>query len=93
MQRVIRLRRRIRMMMKASTFCALASFGGCALLDGDSELSRVFREAYVPGLLEGLSTAVTTPENAEAGLRRTATAFFEGVAAVLTPEPGREPGD
>lgn len=66
-----------------SGFLVLSS--GCDLLDSSTEISRVFRQAYIPGLLEGVSTAVTTPENAEAGLRRAVTAFFEGLGAVLAP--------
>jgi hypothetical protein len=83
------MRRAKRGMQIMATTGMLSSFlmlSGCDLLDPSTEISRIFRQAYVPGLLEGLSTAVTTPDNAEAGLRRTVTAFFEGLGAVLAPQ-------
>lgn len=63
--------------------------GSCPSIAFDSELGRAFREAYVPGLVQGLSTAVTTPENTEAGLRQTVTAFLDGIGTLLTPESAR----
>ena len=84
MQCATRSTRRVRIFCTGllSGFLLLA---GCDLLDPDTDIARAFRQAYVPGLIEGLSTAVTTPDNAEAGLRRTVTAFLEGLGAVLTP--------
>lgn len=63
--------------------------GSCPSVAFDSELGRAFREAYVPGLIQGLSTAVATPENTEAGLRQTVTALLDGIGTLLTPESAR----
>ena len=58
---------------------ACHGIGGCL----DSEVAVRFRNAYVPGLMEGLSTAVSAPGQSEDGLRRAWAAMFEGFAAAL----------
>ena len=68
---------------------ALLALTGCDMLSPSTDIAQVFRQAYVPGLIEGLTTAVSSPENVDAGLRRTVTAFLEGIGAVLTPEGSR----
>lgn len=78
---------------KKITVAALVSstflLGGCPNIGYDTDLGRVFRQAYVPGLIDGLTTAVTTPADAETGLRATVTAFINGVGTLLTPENAR----
>jgi len=64
----------------AALFVCHSIVGGCM----DSEIGKRFRTAYVPGLVEGLSTAVSTPGDAETGLRRAWAALFEGLGAALT---------
>lgn len=59
---------------------ACHGIGGCL----NSEVAVRFRNAYVPGLMEGLVTAVSAPGQSEEGLRRTWAAIFEGLSAALT---------
>ncbi len=54
----------------------------------DSDIGRRFREAYGPGLVDGLSTVITDPTNAEVGLRQTGAALFDGLGAILQPRTG-----
>ena len=54
----------------------------------DSDIVKRFREGYAPGFVEGFSTFLTDPENAEAGLQQSAAALFEGVGAILQPRTG-----
>lgn len=49
----------------------------------NSDLAKRFREAYAPGLAEGLATAVATPGAGETGLRQAWAALFEGLGAIL----------
>lgn len=58
---------------------ACHGIGGCL----DSEVAVRFRNAYLPGLVEGLVTAVSAPGQAEDGLRRTWAAIYEGLSAAL----------
>ena len=67
-------------LLAALFVCNSVMGGGCL----DSEIAKRFRTAYVPGLVEGLSTAVSTPGDAETGLRRAWAALFEGLGAALT---------
>lgn len=82
--RINRWKRNVMAILVAGTF-----IGSCPDIGYDTDLGRIFRQAYVPGLIEGLSTAVTTPDNTEAGLRQTVTAFLNGVGTLLTPEAAR----
>ena len=79
--------------LTAALMSSMLFIGNCPSIGFDSELGRVFREAYVPGLLQGLTTAITTPEQTEAGLRQTLTAFLDGVGTLLTPEDARSSDD
>ncbi len=60
----------------------LLCLAGC---DWSSEVARRFREAYGPGLIEGLSAALSDPTQAEAGFRRAGTALLEGLGAMIEP--------
>lgn len=83
--RVSRCRRAI-----ATLLCSGSLFiGSCPSIGFDTELGRVFRQAYIPGLVQGVTTAVTTPANTEAGLRQTLTALIDGIGTLLTPEDAR----
>ncbi len=72
-----------KLIRRAGRLLALAfachGIGGCL----DSEVAVRFRNAYVPGLMEGLVTAVSAPGQAEEGLRRTWAAIYEGLNAAL----------
>ncbi|HKQ48117.1 MAG TPA: hypothetical protein VJZ71_08620 [Phycisphaerae bacterium] len=59
----------------------------------DSDIAKRFREGYAPGLVEGLSTFITDPANAEAGLQQTGAALFEGIGAILQPRTGSSAAD
>ena len=61
--------------------------GGCL----DSEVAVRFRNAYVPGLMEGLSTAVSAPGQSEDGLRRAWSAMFDGLSAALMGDDATAP--
>ncbi len=71
---------------KAKVFMAALLLGqafeeGCL----DSSIAMRFREAYTPGLVAGLSTAISDPTNSEAGFRQAGAALFEGLGAILLP--------
>ena len=51
----------------------------------DSEIARRFRSAYAPGLVEGVSSAITDPQNAETGLRQAWAALYDGLGAIIEP--------
>ena len=87
-RRIVRISRRKRTLMGV-VLSLTFGVGSCPSISFDSELGRAFREAYVPGLVQGLSTAVSTPENTEAGLRQTLTALIDGIGTLLTPEDAR----
>jgi len=91
-QHILRIRRKQRA-FAAAMVSSMLFIGNCPSIPFDSELGRAFREAYVPGLVQGLTTAVTTPEQTEAGLRQTLTAFLNGVGTLLTPEDARNSDD
>jgi len=48
-----------------------------------SAIAKRFREAWVPGLTEGLASAITSPDTAEDGLRQALAALIEGLGAML----------
>lgn len=85
----------IRMIRRVRRFVAYAAsgflLGGPACLDSD--IGKRFREGYAPGLVEGLSTFITDPTNAEAGLQQTGAALFEGLGAILQPRTGSSTAD
>ena len=76
---------------------SLAYTASALLLSGpaclDSDIAKRFREGYTPGLVDGLSTFITDPENAEAGLQQTGAALFEGLGAILQPRTGSSASD
>jgi hypothetical protein len=74
---------------KATVVCAALLMGqvleaGCL----DSSIALRFREAYAPGLVAGLSTAISNPADSETGFRQAGAALFEGLGAILLPRPG-----
>ena len=80
MKRMVRWNRRVRWLTATMMTCYGLSLGnGCM----DSEIAKRFREAYVPGLMEGLSTAVSAPGQAEAGLRIAWAALMNGIGAMF----------
>lgn len=82
----------VRQVQKFMAFAASAFLmSGPACLDSD--LAKRFREGYAPGLVEGLSTFITDPTNAEAGLQQTGAALFEGLGAILQPRTGSSTSD
>jgi len=87
MQKAPRQLHRLRTLLAvALTGTALLPFQGCF----DSELAKRFREAWGPGFIEGLSSALTDPANAEAGLRAAGAAFLSGLGAMIQPREGRD---
>ena len=66
---------------------ACHGIGGCL----DSAVAVRFRNAYIPGLMEGLVTAVSAPGQSEDGLRRTWAAMFEGLSAALIGDGASSP--
>ncbi len=76
--RWLRWHRKIKLLC-ATALTATVFSGGCL----DSDIAKRFRQAYVPGLTEGLKMAVLQPGDAEAGLRRAWAALNEGIAAAF----------
>lgn len=79
-----KVRRSVRVRSVLLTLAGLCvpATAGC---DWSSEVARRFREAYGPGLVEGLSAALTNPTQSEAGLRRAGAALLEGLGAIIEP--------
>ena len=84
----LRLRHlRLKLLLAATLTGALFS-DGCF----DSSFADQFRTALAPGLTKGLSSAITDPTNAEAGLRQAAAAFIQGFGAIISPAQGSSSG-
>lgn len=49
----------------------------------DHDAVKRFRESAGPGLVEGFGSALTDPQNAEAGLRQAGAAIFQGVGGII----------
>lgn len=78
--RFISWKRRVSLVLAGSvTMLALAD--GC----WDSAIAVRFREAYAPGFTEGLTSAITNPADAEAGLRQAGAALLDGLGAIIQP--------
>ena len=74
--------------LRRKTKIALAAvLVSTAFADGcfDSAIALRFREAYGPGLTQGLSAAITDPSNSETGLRQASAALIEGLGAIFQP--------
>src|SRR5262245_24428931 len=84
MQRRHRSIRRIRSFLACALTASLMVAPSCL----NSDISKRFRESYGPGLVDGLSTFITDPANAEAGLQQTGAALFEGIGAIIQPRTG-----
>lgn len=80
--------RRIRPALVAALTTPVLFFSGCF----DSDIAKRFREAYSPTFVEGLSTALEQPGQAEAGLRLMGTALAEGLGAILEPRTSASSG-
>jgi hypothetical protein len=66
-----------------STLLSIVPLRGC--LDLDSDLGKRFREGYAPGLVDGLSAAITDPAEAETGFRQAGVALIDAIGALLQP--------
>jgi hypothetical protein len=64
--------------------CSLLA-SGPFLLNGcmDDDAVKRFRDAFAPGLTEGLSTALGADGQGAAGLRRMGTALADGLGAII----------
>lgn len=89
MRKRMRFLKRMRVAMVCAATSSVLGIGSC--IDVDSDVFTVFREAYVPGLVQGLTTAVTSPDQADAAFRQTVVAFIEGIGAVWQPENSTTP--
>jgi hypothetical protein len=81
----MRSRRKVmRIAVWTATYVAGAMLAeGCFL---QSEIVKRFREGYEPGLVSGVTTAITDPDNAEDGVRQAIAAVFDGLGAVIQPK-------
>lgn len=52
-----------------------------------TDLAKRFREAYAPGLIAGLSAAITTPTDPDTGIRQAWAALIDGLGALLNVQP------
>lgn len=59
----------------------------------DSDIAKRFREVAGPGITEGFSSAVTDPDNAEAGFRDVGAAILEGLGGIFNPRTPSSQGD
>ncbi|MBN2561339.1 MAG: hypothetical protein JXQ75_10460 [Phycisphaerae bacterium] len=73
--------RRIKPALAVGLTSTALFFNGCF----DSDIAKRFREAYAPGFIEGLSTALGEAGQAEAGLRQMGTALADALGAVIEP--------
>ncbi|OWY72823.1 hypothetical protein B7486_00310 [cyanobacterium TDX16] len=71
--------------------CLLVSSMGMDCLDSD--IAKRFREVAGPGITEGFSSAVTDPDNAEAGFRDVGAAILEGLGGIFNPRTPSSQGD
>lgn len=79
-----RLHRELRWIRSAVVYSLMAtalSSTGC----WESDLAKRFREAYAPGFIQGMSTALAQPGQAEAGLRQMGVALAEALGDVIQP--------
>ena len=81
MKRASFLLRRIRPALAAALTSSVLLFNGCF----DSDIIKRFREGSTETFVEGLSTALEQPGQAETGLRLMGTALAEGLGAILNP--------
>lgn len=79
MQRTARHIRRATFTLAAILGAGTAYSSGCF----DSAIAQRFRDAASPGITAGVSSAITDPTNAEAGLRDAAAAIMTGIGAVV----------
>jgi len=81
-RKLARWQRRLRIATAAGLMSSVfLPLGGC----WDSEISKRFREAYAPGFINGLSTALGTAGQAETGLRLMGKALADGIGAIIQP--------
>ena len=81
-RKLARWHRRLRVATAAGLMSSVfMPLGGC----WDSEIAKRFREAYAPGFISGLSTALGTAGQAEAGLRLMGKALADGLGAIIQP--------
>lgn len=81
MRALFKFRRCLKVILITGAVGVLPIGNGCF----DSSIVKRFREAYEPGLVAGLSAAVTDPANSQIGFRQTATALFEALGAIIQP--------
>ncbi len=81
MTRLPRICRSAKIALAATLASGPLLFNGCL----DSEIGKRFREAYATGFAEGLSTALGTAGQAEAGLRQMGQALADALGAVIAP--------
>lgn len=79
MTRFFRIHRRAHLRLIAALASGVLLSGGCL----DSEIVKRFRDAYAPGLIQGLSTAFATPGQAEEGFRQMGSALADGLGAIF----------
>ena len=81
-RKLARWHRRLRIATAAGLMSGVfLQLGGC----WDSEISKRFREAYAPGFISGLSTALGTAGQTEEGLRLMGEALADGIGAIIEP--------
>ena len=81
MKHLARWNRRIKLALTIGLTSGVFFFNGCF----DSDIAKRFRDAYVPGFTQGLSTALGTAGQAEAGLRQMGVALANAIGAVIQP--------
>ncbi|MCG8408092.1 MAG: hypothetical protein MI923_23075 [Phycisphaerales bacterium] len=80
--------RRIHLLLWIGTCGTALMTTGCL----DSEIAKRFRQAVIPGLVEGWSAALLDPANAETGLRQSGAAVLEAIGSIIQPRTRVETG-
>jgi hypothetical protein len=73
--------RRAGLQLSAALASGVLLSSGCL----DSDIVKRFRDAYAPGFISGLTTALEAPGQAEAGLRELGAALADGLGAIIAP--------
>ncbi len=81
MRTFVRWNRRVKHALAAGLTASGFLFNGCF----DTEVAKRFREAYTPGFIQGLSTALGQAGQAEAGLRQMGVALAQALGGVIQP--------
>jgi len=79
MRRLMRARRRLTLLLTGAVLPSVLN--GC----WSSDIARRFRAGMMPGFVDGITSAITDPDNAVQGFRVSLASLFDGLGALLEP--------